>query len=312
LHAPIALIIFNRPDTTEKVFAEISKAKPKKLFIIADGPRNNDPYEVEKCNATRAVIERVDWDCEVFKKYSEVNLGCGLGPASGISWVFEHVEEAIILEDDCIPSQTFFRYCSELLERYKHDERIMTISGMKLDFGQKQNSYSYSFRLMPHCWGWATWRRAWQHYDFKVRLWPELRDSTWLLDITEYPGAAEFYKGRFDIAFNCKGAIDYWDYQWLFACWSQKGYSISPHKNLIVNIGFGAHATHTNSLESHQNFANFELEEMDFPLRHPPHLVVDRQAHLLRFKRRFPEKEISPSWYQRIYRKFYNFLRSVR
>ena len=311
MHAPVALIIFNRPDTTEKVFAQIAKAKPEKLFLIADGPRADHPDDVEKCKAARAVIERVDWDCKVFKNYSEVNLGCGRRPATGISWVFENVEEAIILEDDCVPSQTFFQYCEELLKRFRDDERIMMISGMDIDYGQEKWPYSYSFHLLPHTWGWATWRRAWQHFDIGVKLWPELRDSSWLLDIAENPGAAQYYKSRFDLAFNSGSNIDYWDYQWQFACWSQKGYSISPHKNLIVNTGFGEHATHTKDKKYHKKFANFSVEEMDFPLKHPPFLVVDRAAHLLRFKARFPEKEMRISWYTSLYNKIRLILRKL-
>ena len=160
MNSPVALIIFNRADTTEKVFAEIAKARPEKLFLIADGPRSNRPDDIGKCKAARAVIDRVDWDCKVYKNYSDTNMGCGLRPATGISWVFEYVDEAIILEDDCVPSQSFFRYCSELLNKYRDDERMMTISGMKTDYGQKQRPYSYSFRLTPQtCGGWATWRR---------------------------------------------------------------------------------------------------------------------------------------------------------
>ena len=296
-----------------EVFGKIALAKPKKLFIIADGPRADHPDDVTKCDAARAVIECVDWDCKVFKNYSDVNLGCGRRPATGISWVFENAEEAIILEDDCVPSQSFFQYCEELLNKYKDDERMMTISGMKTDFGQKQRPYSYSFRHMPQtCGAWATWRRAWQYYDFQIKLWPELRDSSWLLDITENPRAVEYYQGIFDRAYNSKEDIAFWDYQWLFTCWSQNGLAIIPNKNLINNIGFGPDATHSKSIEHYKKFMNFSLEEMVFPLEHPPYVVRDKEADMLRFKVRFPEKEKSPSWYHRIYRKFYNFLRSLR
>jgi hypothetical protein len=142
LKTPVALIIFKRPDTTERVFETIRQAKPPKLLVVADGPRTDQPGEAEKCAATRAIIDRVDWDCEVLKNYSDSNLGCGLRPATGISWVFEQVEEAIVLEDDCVPHPTFFRFCEELLEYYRHDERIMSISGINPYFGRRRAEYS--------------------------------------------------------------------------------------------------------------------------------------------------------------------------
>ncbi len=158
IRTPVALIIFNRPDTTERVFAEIAKARPPKLFIIADGPREDRPGEAERCASARAIVDRVDWNCEVQKNYSDVNLGCGARPATGISWVFDQVEEAIILEDDCIAHPTFFRFCDELLEKYRDDERIMHIAGNNFQFGNQRTSFSYFFSHHNICWGWASWR----------------------------------------------------------------------------------------------------------------------------------------------------------
>src|SRR5262249_54066021 len=132
----VAVIVFNRPEVTARVVNEIARAQPSRLFVIADGPRDDRPGEAEKCAATREVIERVDWSCEVLKNYSDVNLGVGFRPATGIRWVFEHVDRALIFEDDCVPNQTFFRYCDELLEKYRDDERVMHISGDNWNFGE--------------------------------------------------------------------------------------------------------------------------------------------------------------------------------
>src|SRR6185369_14461868 len=167
LTTPVAFIIFNRPDTTEKVFAEIARARPPKLLVIADGPRAGRAGEADRCAATRAIIDRVDWDCKVLTNYSDVNLGCKNRVASGIDWVFEQVPEAIILEDDCLPDPTFFRFCEELLIRYREDERISQICGANFQFGRKRSNDSYYFSRYNHIWGWASWRRAWQHYDRK-------------------------------------------------------------------------------------------------------------------------------------------------
>lgn len=134
LKTPVAFIVFKRPDTTEKVFEVIRKAKPPKLLVIADGPRAYRPGEAENCAATRAIIERVDWECEVLKNYSDINLGCKQRVSSGLNWLFDLVEEAIILEDDCLPHLSFFRFCQELLTYYRDEQQITSISGQNAQF----------------------------------------------------------------------------------------------------------------------------------------------------------------------------------
>ena len=171
LTKPVVLIIFNRPKLTEVVFQAIREAKPPKLFLVADGPRPNRPDDIPRCAAARKVVEKVDWDCEVLRNYADENMGCGCRPASGITWVFSQVEEAIILEDDCVPSPSFFPFCQELLDRYRTDERVMHIGGMNWQSGHRRSPFSYFFSKYPQCWGWATWRRAWAHYDFTMRYW---------------------------------------------------------------------------------------------------------------------------------------------
>ncbi|HEX9666459.1 MAG TPA: glycosyltransferase family 2 protein [Thermodesulfobacteriota bacterium] len=276
MHTPVAFIIFNRPDTTERVFAEIARAKPSKLLVIADGPRDDHPEDAETCAAARSIIERIDWKCELFKDYSDINLGCGKRPATGISWVFEHVEEAIILEDDCVPHPTFFRYCEELLKRYRDDERIVQICGNNFQFGKRRSSLSYFFSWHNICWGWASWRRAWRHFDIGLKLWPMLRNSPWLLDIVGDLRAVAYWQDKFDRAYASAGNIDYWDYQWTFACWSQNGLSILPNTTLISNVGFGVEATHTKS--ANNKLANLPAGEMIFPLQHPPYVVRNSEA----------------------------------
>ncbi|HEX8136043.1 MAG TPA: hypothetical protein VF544_00490 [Pyrinomonadaceae bacterium] len=286
METPIALIIFNRPDTIRRVFGEIARARPKKLFVIADGPRAGHPADAEKCAATRAIINEVDWPCEVVTDYSEVNLGCKLRPATGISRVFEQVEEAIILEDDCLPHQTFFRYCAELLERYRHDERVMMISGDNFQDGLRRTTYSYYFSRYVHCWGWASWRRAWRHFDIEIKLWPVLRETSWLLDVLGDEEAALYWRAIFDAVFE--GRISKaWDYQWLFACWAQNGLAVTPEVNQVSNIGFGDDATH---VASHR-MINLPVAGMEFPLRHPPFMVRQREADQFNFRHVFaPER----------------------
>lgn len=291
MKTPVVLIIFNRPDHTETVLSHIAGVKPPTLLVIADGPRPNHPQDIQNCKAARAVIDRVDWKCEVVKNYSDVNLGSGVRPATGISWAFDQVETAIILEDDIVPHPTFFRYCEELLERFHDDQRVMVISGMKSQFGEQgtlYNAYSYGFRRALSCWGWATWRRAWRHYDYRIPLWPKLRESNWLLDITRNPTAVEYYKRKFDQAFHENDKITFWDYQWLFTCWTQNGHAIIPNVNLTRNIGVGDQSTHTKSLPASATAA---LEEMGFPLKHPPFVVRDFDADLHRYQIRHEQNK---------------------
>lgn len=280
---PVAFLIFNRPETTEKVFQAIRQARPSKLLVIADGPRPNRPGETQKCAAARAIIKQVDWPCEVLTNYSDTNLGCRNRVSSGITWVFNTVEEAIILEDDCLPHPSFFRFCDELLEQYRHDARIMLISGDNFQFGQKRGEYSYYFSRYNHIWGWASWRRAWQRYDLGMRAWPQAKDNQWLANIFENnPRAIEFWSNIFEAAYQ---GFNTWDYAWTFAFWQYDGLAILPNRNLISNIGFGPEATHTTQSGSHS--ANLIVETMLFPLQHPPTVNRNVEADIFTEKTLF-------------------------
>lgn len=273
LNTPVAFVIFNRPDTTRQVFTEIAKARPSKLLVVGDGPRPNRSGEATRCAAARAVIERVDWDCEVLTNYSEVNLGCRRRVSSGLDWVFDTVEEAIVLEDDCLPHPSFFRYCEELLKKYKNEERIAQISGVNFQFGRRRSEYSYYFSRYNHIWGWASWRRAWRSYDVGISSWPELRRGEWLETWIGDRRVGEYWRGIFDRVSS--GEIDTWDYQWTFACWRRGALTILPEANLISNIGFGSDAAHLNSVNE---FARMDLGALQFPLRHPPCIERNSKA----------------------------------
>ncbi|PMB22448.1 hemolytic protein HlpA-like protein [Fischerella thermalis CCMEE 5198] len=276
MKTPVAFIIFKRPHTTEKVFEAIRQAKPPKLFVIADGPRTDRPGEAEKCEAARAIIERVDWDCEVIKNYSDINLGCAKRVSSGIDWVFNHVEEAIILEDDCLPHPTFFPFCEELLEKYRYDTRVSSISGQNVLFGRRRTNYSYYFSRYNLCWGWASWRRAWQHYDLYMKLWPEIHSQGYLNDILEHPLVVKYWSNIFQSVYNNPLGIT-WDYQWTFACFVQNSLGIISNGNLISNIGFGPDSTHFKSTNKNP-LDSLPTEKMQLPLNHPPFIVRDVKA----------------------------------
>ncbi|OKH52139.1 hemolytic protein HlpA-like protein [Calothrix sp. HK-06] len=274
MKTPVAFIIFRRPQTTEKVFEAIRQAKPSKLLVIADGPRPNVHGEAEKCYTTREIIKRVDWDCEVLTNFSDTNLGCKLRVSSGLDWVFKNVEEAIILEDDCLPHPTFFNFCEELLNKYRDDKRIMVISGNNFQFGQIRNQDDYYFSRYNHCWGWATWKRAWQLFDIEMKLWPKVFKEGWLQDILKNPQSVKYWAKNFQSVYE--GKIDTWDYIWVYSCWLQNSLAILPNRNLVSNIGFYSEATH--SKDANSICANIPVKGIEFPLKHPDFIIRNERA----------------------------------
>jgi hypothetical protein len=280
----VAFIVFNRPATTERVFAEIRRARPSQLLVVADGPRDGRPAESVLCEQTRAIVEHVDWPCEVLRNYAEVNLGCRARVASGLDWVFQTVPEAVVLEDDCLPDQSFFAFCRELLARFRETPEVMCVSGENSQSGRKRGNFSYYFSRYPRVWGWASWRRAWQHYDVDLRAWSALRNRNVYLEQFENADERAYWRHNWDLV--AKGSIDTWDYQWAFACLAQQGLTAVPNCNLISNIGMGSSATHTTEVS---HLSALPLEQIAFPLMHPPALVRDvgadefTRANLLRY-----------------------------
>lgn len=273
LRTPVALVIFNRPECTARVFRAIAAARPRRLYVIADGPRGDHPEDERLVAEARAVIDRVDWPCELRTCYSDDNLNCHRRIASGLDWLFANEPEAIILEDDCLPDPTFFPYCEQLLERYRDDERVQMISG-STGAAVRDATYSYRFSKCYSVWGWATWARAWTHYDPKMRGWPEMRRTRWLEDHLGDRKRAMLARNWFDGAHA--GSIRQWDFQWLFSGWLRNAVAVSPGVNLVTNIGFGAGATHMH--DANHPFANTPTRPIEFPLRHPARVQVDDEA----------------------------------
>jgi hypothetical protein len=262
---PCLLIVFNRAKATRQVMEAIRAARPTRLYVAADGPRDR-PGERELCEETRRIALAVDWPCEVRTLLRETNHGCRVGVSAAIDWFFEHEEEGVILEDDCLPLASFFPYCAELLERYRDDKRVMTISGCNFQDGRAVTSHSYYFSRYMHCWGWASWRRAWTLYDRDMAQWPEFDAEGGL---RSWSGGDELFERHWRRIFERmrRREIDTWDYQWLFTCWAQGGLTCAPAENLVQNLGFGDLATHTTQAEHH--LARMFRREMIFPLRHP-------------------------------------------
>lgn len=265
-NTPILFIIFNRPDTTQCTFEGIKKVRPKHLYIAADGPRSDKPMDKERCQATRSIIDQIDWPCNLYTLFKEENRGCGHGPAEAITWFFEHVEKGIILEDDCVPHPSFFPYCETLLEKYENNIDIYMITGTNVFEKWHPNRSSYFFSYLGNSYGWASWRRAWKTFDYEMKAW-SLPSGKEKIKSTLKNKA---YYNHFQLEFtryHLSQPDDVWDFQWAFARWLNSGKTIVPSVNLISNIGFNADATHT--LYEHDLMAELPLSSLSFPLVHP-------------------------------------------
>jgi hypothetical protein len=273
LDVPVALILFRRADTLRAVFRAVAAARPRRLYLIADGPRPGRPEEETAVAAARAVAERVDWPCAVTRIYADGNMGLRARVESGLDALFAAEERAIVVEDDCVPDASFFPFCAELLERYAADPRVMAVSG---DCFQPRPPapHSYYFSRYPHCWGWATWRRAWALYDGPMADWPALRDGPWLRELLGDRRAAAGWRATFDRVYA--GEVDSWAYRWTYSCWRRGGLTALPAVNLVSNIGFGGAASNTGSTTS--PFAALPARALAFPLRHPPTVAPDTRA----------------------------------
>lgn len=273
LDTPVLFIIFNRPETTKKVFDAIRLVKPKQLFIAADGFRIDIVGEKEKCEETRRIATSVDWDCDVSILFQENNLGCGLGPTKAISWFFEHVEEGIILEDDCLPNHSFFTFCEELLKYHRNDKRIMHISGNNFHFGKKFGNNSYYFSMYSHNWGWATWKRAWVLFDYEMKDWIEFKNSLQFFQLMNSEKERFFWEKEMQKIYNENKSV--WDYQWMLTIWVNNGLAILPNVNLVSNIGFGSDATHTHNEKSPvSNVKTGEIKQ----IKHPNRIMINKLA----------------------------------
>jgi hypothetical protein len=283
LDTPVAMIVFRRPGHTERVLSAIRRAQPRKLLVIADGPSPQRPGEADQCAAARAAVDRlVDWDCQLLKNYSDTNLGVEQRFHTGFNWVFEQCESAIVLEDDELPHDSFFGFCHELLQHYRDDRRVMAINGTNYQFGEYAAPQSYYFSRYFHCWGFATWRRAWELYDVKIRRWQELRRTPWLTDICAGNATeAAYHAGVFDRL--AAGEIQTWDYQVTFALWANSGLAVTPNVNLVSNIGFGPEALHHKGAGS--PFADMPTFDLPRPLIHPPAVLRDLAADRLEYER---------------------------
>lgn len=271
LDKPVVFFVFNRPDTTRLVFEQIKLARPRNLFVVADGPRPNRAGEEYLCAQTRQILDGIDWPCHVEVNFSDFNLGCKERIQSGLDWVFSMVDEAIILEDDCVPTEDFFPFMDAMLDRYRDDPSVGIVSGNCLILPKHAPKESYYFSAFPHIWGWATWKRMWDLYEPDMESWGRIDRDELLSRVHRRKTLRVHWKKVFDSA----SAIDTWDYQLVFSMWLHNKLSIAPTRNLVSNIGFRSDATHTTN-ESSDN--QVPIGQLDWPLNHPPRVVRDLRS----------------------------------
>jgi hypothetical protein len=286
LKTPVVLLVFNRPTHSEQVFSAVRRVQPERLLIVADGPRPGREGEATKCEQVREIVTAVDWDCEVLTNFAETNLGCAERVISGLTWVFEQTDSAIILEDDCLPGHDFFRFCEELIPRYKDDDRIGSITGTNF-CGPSPVPYSYHFSQISDVWGWASWRSSWQRYDRSLKDWPTIKASKFLFEIFQDEALVEYWIKIFDMMYSQKPERQItWDYQWYYSNLINNCLTVMPTENLVKNIGFDPEATHTFASPGYQLP---EIGRIEFPLRHPPGMVpirsLDRRVQQTLFLR---------------------------
>jgi hypothetical protein len=280
---PVLLIAFNRPECTARVMAVLAELQPQRLYVACDGPRADRPGEAERCQAVRRLISSgpggaIAWPCQLHTLQRQQNLGCRAAVSGALDWFFAQEEEGIVLEDDILPDPSFFPYCQQLLERYRHDSRIGAIAANNHQRQPPGDGSSYRFSHYSHCWGWASWRRAWRCYDRDLVGWPAFRDAGWL----EQLGGAEFARlwGGW-LERLAAGQIDTWDMIWQFSCWQQGLLTVIPAEELVENIGFGAEATHT--LDERSPLGR--RGRLCLPLVHPSVIQADRRRDADTFRR---------------------------
>lgn len=302
-NTPILFLVFNKVESTYKVFEQIRTVKPKKLYIAADGARPEKKDEQLQCKKVREVINLVNWDCEVFTLFREENLGCARAVSGAIDWFFENEKDGIIIEDDVYPEVSFFYFCEELLKKYKNDTRVMAI-GSNNFFPEEDDcdGYSYYFSNMNFIWGWATWKRAWQYFDLEAKDYKKLIDTPKFKDNFACYYDYDYKVAEFKRNFKKMTA---WSYSWYLARLANSGLFILPAKNLVINLGIGLQdATHTKGKQVVGH--DLKLEGMDFPLKHPKYVTWDRERDYRFFVDNFTTpwkrmrvniKRLLPGWF---------------
>ncbi len=271
LNTPILFLTYKRFETSIQVFESIKKAKPKKLYFASNAPKNNDTFEIEKVVKVRSLVDLIDWDCEIITLFRDVHLDVKESITFTIDWFFSMEEKGIILEDDCVPSETFYYYCQELLDYYENDQTVFSIGGCCFLEDESLQENEYRFSKHTYIWGWATWKRAWLNYDLKMEEWPKFKNSKDFKSIFKNYLIRYYWVNIFNLVYENK--IRTWDYQWVYSVWLNNGLSIMPNRNLVSNIGFGIDSNFTHDKTSIE--ANLKSFDFKLPLSHLDNKVLN-------------------------------------
>jgi hypothetical protein len=282
VQSPVLFLVFNRPDTTRRVFQQIKAARPARLYIGADGPRPEKPLDLRLCREVRDIVSDIDWNCSVRTLFNDENKGCKLAVSSAIDWFFRQEEEGIILEDDCLPASSFFYFCDLLLDKFRSDNRIFSITGSNAQNGRTRGNASYYFSQLGNIWGWASWRRIWNLYDLDLNRYHEEFATQFLKNNFQDAILADYWLNIFKRL--KKQEIDTWDQQFQLMTFFENGLCITPNVNLISNIGFGREATHTFNPQDYS--ANKPTIEINTVI-HPIEILADKEADYFSFNHEF-------------------------
>lgn len=270
---PVLFLIFNRPDTTKQVFEQIRRAKPPRLYVAGDGPRDGNKDDILKIAKAREISTKIDWPCELKTLFRDKNLGCKKAVSDSITWFFNQEEQGIILEDDCLPHSEFFSFCETLLNRYINDPRVFAITGNNFQNNVWHGEASYYYSKYMMCWGWASWRRAWNNYKVNIPFWPEWSKSKAWLDHTPDKIERKYWERIFERMFLNK--IDTWDYPWVASIWHKGGLTATPNVNLVSNIGFREDAT--NTMSKNDKFSKLPINNIG-DLKYPKNIQRNIEA----------------------------------
>lgn len=277
---PVVFLAFNRPEETRSVFECIRRQRPRRLLIVTDSARRGHPTDASRCADVRSIVTQVDWPCEVSINAETENLGCGLRVSSGLDWVFDTVEEAVIIEDDCLPCDDFFNFMAAMVPYYRSDTRIGTISGSNLTLQDLRLNDSYFFSVYPSLWGWGSWRRTWRHYDFHMTRWEQAKNELVVGRSFRDPQILIFFSVIFEQL--AQGEMDTWDFQMYFASFANSWLHVIPSQNLVSNIGYGTGTHATPAI-----YDKVPHGALSWPLRHPEFILRNHIADKLITKLQF-------------------------
>lgn len=276
---PILLIVFNRPEKTQKLFEIIKKIKPKNLFIAADGPREKE-FDIYNCKKVRKIFDNIEFNCNIHKKFNIKNEGLKNNVKNSIDWFFSKVEKGIIIEDDCMPSLSFFSFCQELLNKYEFNSKVMQINGtnLGLDYSNLVKE-TYFFSKLNHVWGWATWKRSWILFDTEFEDYDILKKNNSFNNYFIDNKITNWMMKYFDKSQS--GTDNIWSINWAYSILKNSGLCVTPTKNLVQNIGFDGTGTSVKD-RSFIDFSKTEINLLD-KIIHPMNINYDLKNDMLAY-----------------------------